>query len=111
MSRRVVIEIGRRELRAVDAIRQGDTLRVRRTLAADLPTTVDTRDAGALGAWVGDQLRSASDIKDTIGGLSVFIEFPVPCRVLVWRVKYRFFKEVFCQIGLPNIPCQAHTLY
>ncbi len=61
MARRqsIAIEIGRRRLRALLAVRSGDGLKVKRVLVADVPGTVDFDDVDAAGQWIRQQLDEA----------------------------------------------------
>ncbi len=55
----IAIDIGRRRLRALLAARGRRNLAVRRVLVEPVPENLNTQDAQAVGAWVGQCLRSA----------------------------------------------------
>ncbi len=55
----IAIDIGRRRLRALLATRGRRNLAVRRVMVEPVPENLDTQDAQALGAWVGQCLRNA----------------------------------------------------
>ncbi|MCH7846976.1 MAG: pilus assembly protein PilM [Planctomycetes bacterium] len=55
----IAIDIGRRRLRALLAARGRSKLVVKRVLVEPVPESLDTQDAQAVGAWVGQCLREA----------------------------------------------------
>ncbi len=55
----IAIDIGRRRLRALLAARGRSKLVVKRVLAEPVPESLDTQDAQAVGAWVGQCLGDA----------------------------------------------------
>ncbi len=57
--RELVLDLGRRQLRALEADRDRRLLRVRRTLSQDYPDWLDTSDTETLGQWVAEQLADA----------------------------------------------------
>ena len=55
----IAIDIGRRRLRALYAARSINKLTVKRVLVEPIPESLAVDDPAALGAWVGDCLKSA----------------------------------------------------
>ncbi|MCP3904426.1 MAG: pilus assembly protein PilM [Planctomycetes bacterium] len=55
----IAIEIGRRRVRAVAASRDQGRVEVECSLVSDVPASVDTDDAAALGAWIREHLDRA----------------------------------------------------
>ncbi len=55
----IAIDIGRRRLRALFAVRTRSNLIVKQVLVEPLPESLDVDDAAALGVWVGDCLKKA----------------------------------------------------
>ena len=55
----LVIDLGRRRVRALHARAGGPGLRVENVLVADIPSSIDSEDAEPLGRWIGEQLKKA----------------------------------------------------
>lgn len=55
----LAVDYSKRRFRAVQVVRSGDLLRVRRVLAKDIPDSVQPDDPVSLGEWAGDMLAKA----------------------------------------------------